>query len=68
MKKGFASMYMVYSFFLIFIIMMLSTLMINNYKKSFLEALKNDVKVSLKDKHIVKTEEENTTLPEKNAE
>ena len=61
-------MYMVYSFFLIFIIMMLSTLMINNYKKSFLEALKNDVKVSLKDKHIVKTEEENPTLPEKNAE
>jgi len=42
-------MYMVYSFFLIFIIMMLSTLMINNYKKSFLNKFKNNIKEELND-------------------
>lgn len=45
-------MYMVYSIFLIFIIMMLSVLMINNYKKSFLTALKNDIKEELKDQYL----------------
>ena len=43
-KKGFAAMYMVYSLFLIFILMMLTVLLINNYKASFLNALKNDIK------------------------
>ena len=33
-KKGFAAMYMVYSLFLIFILMMLTVLLINNYKAS----------------------------------
>ncbi len=47
MKKGFASMYIVYSFFLIFIVMLLSVLMINNYKKSFLNTLKEDIKTEL---------------------
>ena len=47
MKKGFASMYIVYSFFLIFIVMLLSVLMINNYKKSFLNTLKEDIKSEL---------------------
>lgn len=48
-KKGFASIYMVYSFFLIFITMMLSVLMINNYKKNLLNALKSDIKEELKE-------------------
>lgn len=60
-KNGFASMYMVYSFFLIFILMMLSILMINNYKKHFLNSLKNDIKEELREYHlpIVVVEEEN---------
>ena len=48
-KKGFAAMYMVYSLFLIFILMMLTVLLINNYKASFLNALKNDIKEDLKE-------------------
>ena len=56
-------MYMVYSFFLIFIVMMLSVLMINNYKKSFLNTLKNDIKEELKsytlEVPIISNEEEN---------
>ncbi len=51
-KRGFASMYMVYSFFLIFILMMLTTLAVNTYKQRFLNALKNDIKAELKDYHI----------------
>ncbi len=51
-KQGFASMYMVYSFFIIFIVMMLSVLMINNYKKSFLNHLKNDIKETLNNYHL----------------
>ena len=51
-KRGFASMYMVYSFFLIFILMMLTTLAVNTYKQRFLNALKNDIKLELKDYHI----------------
>lgn len=51
-KQGFASMYMVYSFFLVFIIMMLSVMMINNYKKTFLNALKNDIKDELSNYYI----------------
>lgn len=52
MKKGFASMYLVYSFFLIFIVMMLSVLMINNYKKKFLNTLKTDIKKELTGYHL----------------
>lgn len=48
-KRGFASIYIVYSFFLIFILMMMTTLMINNYKKTFLTSLKNDIKDELND-------------------
>ncbi len=51
-KKGFASMYLVYSFFLVFIIMMLSVLLINSYKRSFLNALKNDIKEEIQKFHI----------------
>ena len=51
-KRGFASMYMVYSFFLVFILMMLTTLAVNTYKQRFLNALKNDIKLELKDYRI----------------
>jgi len=51
-KRGFASMYMVYSFFVVFILMMLTTLMVNTYKQRFLNALKNDIKIKLQDYHI----------------
>ncbi len=47
MKKGFASMVMVYSFFLVFVLIMLTTLLIHNYKSHFLNVLKNDVKEEL---------------------
>ena len=47
MKKGFASMYIVYSFFLVFIMMMLTVLMVNNYKSNFLNTLKSDIKINL---------------------
>ena len=43
-KKGFAAMYMVYSLFLIFILMMLTVMLVNNYKSHFLNMLKNDIK------------------------
>lgn len=46
-NKGFGSMYLIYSFFLVFVIVMLSVLMINNYKKHFLDVLKNDIKEEL---------------------
>ncbi len=45
-------MYMVYSFFVVFILMMLTTLMVNTYKQRFLNALKNDIKIKLQDYHI----------------
>lgn len=47
-KKGFISMYLVYSFFLIFIIMMFTVLVSNNYKRRFLNTLKSDIKESVK--------------------
>lgn len=56
-KNGFASIYMVYSFFLIFILMMLTVLMVNNYKKVFLTSLKNDIKEELQDKKLEVYEE-----------
>lgn len=40
-------MYLIYSLFLVFVIVMLSVLMINNYKKHFLDVLKNDIKEEL---------------------
>lgn len=46
-NKGFASMYLVYSFFLVFIVVMLSVLLINNYKHQFLQIIKNDIKEEL---------------------
>lgn len=46
-NKGFGSMYLIYSLFLVFVIVMLSVLMINNYKKHFLDVLKNDIKEEL---------------------
>ena len=67
-KKGFAAMYMVYSLFLIFILMMLTVLLINNYKASFLNALKNDIKEDLKEQKleikevILPGNEENNTI------
>ena len=60
-EKGFAAMYMVYSLFLIFILMMLTVLLINNYKASFLNALKNDIKEDLREHHLEKKE---VVLPE----
>ena len=67
-KKGFTAMYMVYSLFMIFILMMLTVLLINNYKSNFLNVLKNDIKEELKDKNLeIKEEliggnEENNTI------
>ena len=52
MKKGFAALTMVYTFFTIFIIMMITVLMINTYKKNFLDKLKEDAKLELKNYHI----------------
>lgn len=46
-KNGFAAMYMVYSFFLVFSIIILSIIMLNNYRRVFLNALKNDIKEEL---------------------
>ena len=51
-KNGFASMYMVYSFFLIFILMMLTVLAVNTYKQRFLNILKNDIKSELQNYHL----------------
>ena len=52
MKKGFASMYLVYSFFLDFIVLLLTTLTINNYKTHFLNTLKKDIKTELSNYHL----------------
>ena len=60
-KTGFIAMYMVYSLFLIFILMMLTVLLISNYKASFLNTLKNDVKEELKTQKLAQNEE---ILPE----
>ena len=58
-KKGFTAMYMVYSLFLIFILMMVTVLLINNYKSHFLNTLKNDIKDNLKEHNLeIKTEKE----------
>lgn len=62
-KDGFASMYLVYSFFLVFIIMMLSVLTINQYKKTFLTALKNDIKDEVQEYHLDVVEDNLTDIP-----
>lgn len=67
LKKGFAAMYMVYSMFLIFILMMLTVLLINNYKANFLNLLKNDIKEELKDKNLEIKVEEPVEIEENNA-
>ena len=51
-KKGFTAMYMVYSLFLVFILMMLTVLLINNYKSNFLNILKTDIKEDLKERNL----------------
>lgn len=52
MKKGFASMYLVYSIFLVFILMMFTTLCVNTYKSKFLTSLKNDIKSEIETFHL----------------
>lgn len=51
-RQGFAAIYMVYSFFLVFILMMLTVLMVNTYKQRFLNTLKNDIKEEVQGYHI----------------
>ena len=64
-KKGFAAMYMVYSLFLIFILMMLTVMLVNNYKSHFLNMLKNDIKelkvqnLEIKEESIEEIQENN---------
>lgn len=63
-NKGFASMYLVYSFFLIFIVVMLSVLLINNYKHQFLQIIKNDIKEELNYHKLDKVVIEDAENPE----
>ncbi len=62
-KEGFATMYLVYSFFLVFIIIMLSVMTINGYKKNLLNVLKNDIKNEIETYHL----EENKGYIKKNS-
>ncbi len=65
-KKGFASIYLIYSLFLVFIMTMLTVLMTNNYKKNFLNVLKNDIKEDLKTisiEHIPEEDEKSAENP-----
>jgi len=62
-KKGFASIYLVYSFFLVFILMMLTVLMTNTYKKNFLNALKDDIKESIQKYQIPQNLEIEEEIP-----
>jgi hypothetical protein len=41
---------------------MLSVLMVNNYKKTFLNTLKNDIKEELKDYHLEMSEIEDNSI------
>ncbi len=65
-KKGFAAMYMVYSLFLIFILMMLTVMLVNNYKSHFLNMLKNDIKEELKVQNLEIKEESIEEIQENN--
>ncbi len=63
-NKGFASMYLVYSFFLVFIVAMLSVLLINNYKSHFLNIIKNDIREELTNYKLDKVIPQDTEIPE----
>ncbi len=63
-NKGFASMYLVYSFFLVFIVVMLSVLLINNYKSHFLNIIKNDIREELTNYKLDKVIPQDTEIPE----
>lgn len=63
-NKGFASMYLVYSFFLVFIVVMLSVLLVNNYKHQFLQIIKNDIKEELNYHKLDKVVVEDAENPE----
>ena len=65
-KKGFAAMYMVYSLFLIFILMMLTVMLVHNYKSHFLNMLKNDIKEELKVQNLEIKEESIEEIQENN--
>lgn len=66
-KQGFTAMYTVYTLFLIFILMMITVLLVNNYKTNFLNVLKNDIKEELKDKNLEIREDITTENTENNA-
>ena len=59
-------MYMVYSLFLIFILMMLTVMLVNNYKSHFLNMLKNDIKEELKVQNLEIKEESIEEIQENN--
>lgn len=63
-NKGFASMYLVYSFFLVFIVVMLSVLLVNNYKNHFLQIIKNDIKEEVNNHKLDKVVVEDAENPE----
>lgn len=46
-KKGFATMYTIYSLFIVIILVMLTNIFINTYKVNFLNTLKSDIKTEL---------------------
>lgn len=46
-KKGFATMYTIYSLFIVIILVMLTNIFINTYKVNFLNTLKSDIKMEL---------------------
>ncbi len=56
-------MYIVYSLFLILIMMMLTTLAINNYKRNFLNSLKNDIKEEVNSYKLEQNPVETTVFP-----
>jgi len=47
LKKGFASIYLVYSFLIIFVVFIMSFVLLSNYKGTFLNTLKDDIKNEL---------------------
>ncbi len=67
-SNGFASMYIVYTFLVVFIIGMFTILMVNNYKKTFLNALKSDIKMELENYHLEKKEDNTGNLTDKTSE
>lgn len=57
-------MYLVYSFFLVFIVVMLSVLLVNNYKNHFLQIIKNDIKEEVNNHKLDKVVVEDAENPE----